>query len=52
MVTKIIIYGNVRRNTLWHMVRDGKLPATEFLELVREKIVFENSPKLVQSVIG
>lgn len=39
-------------NTLWHMVRDGKLKATDFVQLVKEKIPFEKSLKLVQSVVG
>jgi len=37
--------------TLYHMVRDAKLKATEFLRLVREKLPFETDLKLVQSTI-
>jgi aminopeptidase N len=45
---------NLLRQLLWgtfyHMVRDAKLKSTDFLNLVKKQIPFENDLKLVQSV--
>jgi aminopeptidase N len=38
--------------SLWNMVRDQQLRSTEYLELVRSKIVREQMPELVEAVLN
>jgi aminopeptidase N len=38
--------------SLWNMVRDQQLRSTEYLELVRSKIVREELPELVEAVLN
>jgi aminopeptidase N len=38
--------------SLWNMVRDQQLRSTEYLELVRSKIVREEMPELVEAVLN
>lgn len=38
--------------SLWNMVRDQQLRSTEYLELVRSKIVREQLPELVEAVLN
>ncbi len=38
--------------SLWEMVRDGTLPSTEFLSVVRGQVAREPDPELVEEVLG
>ena len=38
--------------SLWNMVRDQQLRSTEYLELVRSKIIREEMPELVEAVLN